>query len=92
MAGSLLDAFARQRQTTIRYTDQRGRFTERDVELQCLYYNVPVWYGLAWDCLREDVRFFRFDRISKVHLLGSEFRLRPASLFLQAGEPDARTL
>ena len=48
--------------------------------------------ALAWDRFREDIRFFRFDRISKVHLLGSEFRLRPASLFLQAGEPDARTL
>lgn len=92
VAGPLLDAFARQRHATIRYTDQRGRRTERDIELQCLYYNVPIWYALAWDRLREDVRFFRFDRISKVHLLGSEFRLRPASLFLQAGEPDARSL
>lgn len=92
VARPLLDAFARQRNATIRYTDQRGQVTERDIQLQCLYYNVPVWYALAWDRLREDVRFFRFDRISRVHLLGSEFRLRPASLFLQAGEPDARTL
>jgi predicted DNA-binding transcriptional regulator YafY len=92
VARPLLDAFARQRNATIRYTDQLGQVTERDIELQCLYYNVPIWYALAWDHLREDVRFFRFDRISRAHLHGSEFRLRPASLFLQAGEPDARTL
>jgi predicted DNA-binding transcriptional regulator YafY len=88
----LLEAFVRQRQATIRYTDQYGQVTERDIELQCLYHNLPVWYALAWDRLREDIRFFRLDRINKVHLLGSEFRLRPAQLFLQAGEPDARTL
>src|SRR3712207_331780 len=92
VARLLLDAFIRQRHATIRYTDQSGRATKRDIELQCLYYNVPVWYALAWDGLRRGVRFFRFDRITEVHLLGSEFRLRPASLFLQAGEPDARTL
>ena len=88
----LLDAFVRQRHARIRYTDHSGRATERDIELQCLYYNVPVWYALAWDGLRQDVRFFRFDRISEVHVLGSQFRLRPASVFRQAGEPDARTL
>ena len=59
VARPLLDAFARQRHTTIRYTDQRGEGTERDIELQCLYYNVPVWYALAWDGLRQDIRFFR---------------------------------
>ncbi len=92
LAKRLLDAFIRQRHATIRYTDQSGRATERDIELQCLYYNVPVGYALAWDGLRQDVRFFRFDRITKVHLLDTKFRLRPASLFLQAGEPDAQTL
>lgn len=92
VARQLLDAFVRQRLTRIRYTDQQGNVSERDLELQCLYYNVPVWYALAWDGLRDDIRFFRFDRISKVELLNFEFRLRPGSLFRQAGEPDARTL
>jgi predicted DNA-binding transcriptional regulator YafY len=92
VTGPLLHAFTRQRHATIRYTDQHGQATERDIELQRLYYNLPVWYALAWDGLRQDLRFFRLDRISHVHLLGSPFRLRPASLFLQAGEPDARTL
>jgi predicted DNA-binding transcriptional regulator YafY len=92
VARALLRAFVRQRHATIRYTDQRGQVSERDIELQCLYYNVPVWYALAWDGLREDVRFFRFDRIGTVRLHDSEFRLRPAARFLQAGEPDARTL
>src|SRR3712207_7090491 len=47
----------------ISYEDQHGVLTDRDVEAQYLYYNVPVWYALAWDHLRDDVRFFRIDRI-----------------------------
>ncbi|MCI0685813.1 MAG: HTH domain-containing protein [Sporichthyaceae bacterium] len=88
----LLDAFMHQRLIRIVYEDQHGAITGRDIEAQYLYYNVPVWYTLAWDHLRDDVRFFRIDRIRTVRSLTTEFRLRPADAFLTAGEDDARTL
>ena len=88
----LLDAFIRQQLLQITYEDQHGAFTERDVEAQYLYYNVPVWYALTWDHLRDDVRFFRIDRIRNLRSLSAEFRLRRADAFLTAGEDDARTV
>jgi predicted DNA-binding transcriptional regulator YafY len=88
----LLDAFMHQRLIRISYEDQNGTITDRDIEAQYLYYNVPVWYVLAWDRLRDDVRFFRIDRISNIHSLPAQFRLRRADAFLAAGEHDARTV
>jgi predicted DNA-binding transcriptional regulator YafY len=89
---ALLDAFLYRRVATIRYEDQTGTVTEREIEAQYLYYNVPVWYALAWDLLRNDVRFFRIDRIHRIQPLASEFRLRRPDPFLAAGEPDARPM
>lgn len=88
----LLEAFANRRAAVISYQDRHARITEREIELQYLYYNVPVWYALAWDRLREDVRSFRIDRIQTVHLLSETFALRREETFLAAGEPDARSL
>ncbi|MEO3859875.1 WYL domain-containing protein [Acrocarpospora sp. B8E8] len=90
MTRPLLDAFMHQRLIRITYEDRHGAITDRDVEAQYLYYNVPVWYALAWDHLRDDVRFFRIDRIRNLQSLPAEFRLRPADAFLTAGEDDAR--
>jgi predicted DNA-binding transcriptional regulator YafY len=89
---ALLDSFLYQRVAAIRYEDQTGTVTEREIETQYLYYNVPVWYALAWDRLRDDVRFFRVDRIHRIHPLASEFRLRRPDPFLAAGEPEARPM
>jgi predicted DNA-binding transcriptional regulator YafY len=88
----LLDAFSHQRQIRIGYQDEHGTVTDRVIEPQYLYYNLPVWYVLAWDHLRDDVRFFRIDRIRKVIGLPVEFRLRRAASFVTAGEHDARTV
>jgi predicted DNA-binding transcriptional regulator YafY len=88
----LLDAFLGRRLAVIRYEDQYGNVTEREIEPQYLYYNVPVWYVLAWDRLRDDVRFFRIDRISQLSVLEQEFRLRRSEEFLRAGEDAARTV
>lgn len=88
----LLDAFVNRRVAVIGYHDQHSHVTERQIELQYLYYNLPVWYVLAWDQLRDDVRFFRIDRIKKIHLLREQFRLRRDGQFLAAGEPDATAL
>ena len=88
----LLDAFMGRRLAEIRYEDQYGNVTDREIEAQYLYYNVPIWYVLAWDRLRDDVRFFRVDRINRVSVLQPEFRLRRSEEFLKAGEGDARTV
>jgi predicted DNA-binding transcriptional regulator YafY len=71
---------------------RQHRRYEREVELQYLYYNVPVWYALAWDRLRDDVRSFRIDRIKTIRLLPETFALRRDEGFLAAGEPNARAL
>ncbi|WP_238011193.1 WYL domain-containing protein [Dactylosporangium sp. AC04546] len=88
----LLDAFLHQRLLRITYEDQYGAATERDIEAQYLYYNLPVWYALAWDRLREDVRFFRVDRIRAARTAGGGFRLRRADAFLSAGEAETRSV
>jgi predicted DNA-binding transcriptional regulator YafY len=89
---ALLEAFVHQRLALIRYVDQTGAVTTREVEPQFLYCNVPVWYALTWDRLRDDVRFFRIDRIRTLEPRVEKFRLRPADVFLGAGEVDARTM
>jgi predicted DNA-binding transcriptional regulator YafY len=88
----LMRAFLYQHVASIRYQDQSGTVTDREIETQYLYYNLPVWYALAWDRLREDVRFFRLDRLQRIQALAADFRLRPRDPFLKAGEPEARTM
>ena len=88
----LLDAFVNRRVAVIKYQDQHVNLTVREIELQYLYYNVPIWYALVWDRLRDDVRFFRIDRIKNIQLLSEQFRLRRDDQFLTAGEPDAKAL
>lgn len=92
VTGALLDAFARRHTALVRYEDQRGVLTEREIEPQYLYYNLPIWYTLAWDRLRDDVRFLRIDRFHAIRVLPEEFRQRPAAAFLAAGEPEVSTL
>lgn len=89
---TLLTAFAQRRAARVRYEDRHGAVTEREIELQFLYYNLPVWYALAWDLLRDDIRSFRIDRIWDVQVLPGQFRLRPPAPFLAAGEETARTI
>lgn len=88
----LSDAFFGQRIATIAYEDQLGRLTVRQIEAQFLYYNLPVWYVLAWDRLRGGVRFFRIDRIRKIDVENVQFRLGRAVDYVAAGEADAATL
>ncbi|MGH8869939.1 MAG: helix-turn-helix transcriptional regulator [Actinomycetes bacterium] len=92
LARRLLDASANQRLALIRYQDQHGTLSEREIELQFLYYNVPIWYAFTWDRLRDDIPSFRIDRIRDIQVLPTEFRLRRSELFLRAGEDNARTL
>lgn len=36
----------------------------------------PLWYILAWDHLRDDVRCFRLDRIQKADINEQSFKLK----------------
>jgi predicted DNA-binding transcriptional regulator YafY len=85
-------AFFNMRILRIGYVDESGRSTTRDIEPQFLYLNVPVWYVLAWDRLREGVRFFRVDRLRGVEALETSFRLRDPKAFLADAEQAARSL
>lgn len=88
----LLEAFGRQRTALVEYEDRHGMITKREIELHFLYYNLPVWYALAWDLLRDDIRSFRIDRIRDVLVLPTKFRLRPPDPFVAVGEESARTM
>ena len=66
--GELLPAFERafleRLHMTFGYTDAKGAVTKRRVEPQAMLILPPLWYLVAWDPGREDVRHFRMDRIS----------------------------
>lgn len=85
-------AFFEMRLLRIAYIDEAGRMTTREIEPQFLYLNVPVWYVLAWDRLRDAERFFRIDRLTRVEKLDASFRLRDPRTFLVEAEHAARTL
>lgn len=90
--GQILEAFFDMKLLEIWYEDQQGARTQRRVEPQYLYLNWPVWYLLAWDHLRQDVRFFRLDRIRKVLPIGATFRMREEGLFRPAMEAIAEAI
>jgi predicted DNA-binding transcriptional regulator YafY len=47
------------------YRDAKGAGTERLVEPQAMLILPPLWYLVAWDPARVDLRHFRMDRISR---------------------------
>ncbi len=54
--GVPIEGDTRCRTALVRYEDRHSTVTEREIEIQFLYYNMPVWYALAWDRLRNDIR------------------------------------
>lgn len=74
------------------YRDERGCRSRRAVEPHYFYLNPPVWYVLAWDHLRNDVRTFRVDRILQASASDRSFRLREATPFLLTAESGAAPL
>lgn len=89
---AILEAFSQLRLAEIFYRDRHGSDTTRVIELQFLYYSLPVWYVVAWDRLREEVRSFRIDRIQGARTIDERFGLRPAEQFITAGELAVRTM
>ncbi|MBL8709913.1 MAG: WYL domain-containing protein [Rhodospirillaceae bacterium] len=90
--GLVLEAFFEMKRLEIWYAGASGARTQRLVEPQYLFLNWPVWYLLAWDHLRADVRFFRLDRIHRVRSDNTGFRLREEKLFRAAIEGVAETI
>jgi predicted DNA-binding transcriptional regulator YafY len=89
---SLLEAFVGSRVARIGYGDHRGAPSDRSVEIHYLYYSLPIWYALAWDHLRNDVRSFRIDRITNVTGTAEVFKLRAPDRFLVDVERGSRPI
>ena len=85
-------AFFEQRILDLTYRDAEGSETRRNIEPQFLYLSPPVWYLLAWDHLRADVRCFRIDRIVRAAATERGFPLREPKDFLWAAEAAPRSL
>ncbi len=85
----LLEAFIARRPLDIGYRDRGGTPSARSIEVHHLYYSLPVWYALAWDRLRGDIRAFRIDRIATATVAAGSFTLRPPEQFVDevAGAP-----
>lgn len=86
VAERLHQAFLMMLGISIGYRAENGAKTEREIEPHYLLLSYPVWYVLAWDHLRDEVRTFRCDRIEHGHVLDDGFRLRPFNQFEAAME------
>ena len=72
----LSQCFIDQKLIEIEYQSEKREVTRRVIEPQMFMLNWPIWYLLAWDQLRGDVRMFRIDRIKQAHKLKQGFSLR----------------
>ncbi len=89
VVSDLQAAFVTMKTARLRYLDGAGQASDRQVEVHYLVLNHPIWYALAWDRLRNDVRTFRTDRIRTIELEEESFRLRPYADFAPAMEGNA---
>ncbi len=80
-------AFSKNRVVAFDYTDRHGNPTSRTIEPHGLLLNMPTWYVVAHDRLRDAARMFRVDRMKKVVLLDEEFDPKPPSWFSEYLEP-----
>ena len=91
-ADALYEAFFDIKTLTIEYRDGQNRKTHRTIEPHYLYLNWPVWYVLAWDNLRGEIRHFRLDRISKAPVDGRLFKLKSNKKFIEGLEEFSANL
>ncbi|WP_373998040.1 helix-turn-helix transcriptional regulator [Bdellovibrio bacteriovorus] len=79
---SLHEAFFEMRCLKIAYCDEKKNITERLIEPHYLLLSFPIWYIMAWDHLRQDLRAFRVDRIQKASVHAQEtFHMHHQDLF-----------
>lgn len=79
----LYEAFFEMKTLNINYEDAKGEKSSRMIEPHYLVLNWPVWYVMAWDHLRDDVRCFRLDRISNAKIEGGSFNLKNSKQFTE---------
>lgn len=84
--GPLQRGFFESKQLEIEYSDESRRQTKRVIEPHYLLFSWPVWYILAWDHLRSDIRFFRVDRIHGCGMTSLDFEVRDQERFKRAIE------
>lgn len=82
----LHQAFLMRQCVEMRYRAKNNNLTERIIQPHFLLLTSPIWYVLAWDELRDEVRTFRCDRIMSLRANSREFKLLPLSTFKQAME------
>lgn len=87
LLGMFETAFRTSRVMEFTYTDRKGGVTTRAIEPHGLLLQLPVWYVVAHDRLRDDARMFRIDRMSQVALRDETFSPRPASCFAEYFAP-----
>lgn len=75
-ANSVYEAFFEMKCLTISYVDVNNQPTSRTIEPHYIMLCWPLWYILAWDHLRDDVRCFRLDRIQKADISNQSFKLK----------------
>lgn len=83
------DAVARTRVLAIEYVDGRGATSQRRVEPVVVARMRGWWYLAAWCRTRDDVRWFRLDRVRRADVTAEPYDPRPVAA---VGEPpdDAR--
>lgn len=59
--------------TSIEYTNEENKATSRLIEPFALLSTHENWLLVAWCRLRNEFRFFRLDRIKKLHILTEKF-------------------
>lgn len=82
-------AFIERSTVVLRYKDESGKSSSREIEPHYLLLNYPVWYIIAFDHLRDAPRTFRFDRILSATHGDARFQLLPKSHFQNALDGNA---
>lgn len=83
------ESFLLMRHVKITYRRDDEKLTKRIIEPHYMILNHPVWYILAWDHLRNDVRTFRCDRLEGVNVQNEMFNLRPFDQFEKSMKGNA---
>ncbi|ACQ82146.1 Helix-turn-helix type 11 domain protein [Beutenbergia cavernae DSM 12333] len=74
------DSLATSRTLSLRYVDRRGAETQRRVEPIILAHTGGAWYLVAWDRLRDAVRWFRLNRVVRADVTAETYEPRPVEV------------
>jgi predicted DNA-binding transcriptional regulator YafY len=66
--------------TEIDYTDELNKITRRNIEPFALLSTTENWLLIAWCRLREEFRYFRLDRITRMNILTDKFEQHKMTL------------